>query len=108
MSNTIIPSDSDIQLSDGEAWHKEILSELNANARAKGAEYDYDFLEDAPRVSGESRYTWNFPRPHRSSLTQSGSNSNVSTDSESLENINEHILFSSKRRKEYYILAPSF
>jgi hypothetical protein len=108
MSNTVIPTDSDIELSDGEAWHKEILFEMNANARAKGAEYDYDFLEDAPRASAECRYAWRFPTPQSSSFTQSGSDSNVSTDSESLENSYKQKKFSSTRRIDYNIIAPSF
>ena len=106
MSNTEIPTNSDIQLNDEEAWHKEILFELNAKARAKGAEYDYDFLEDAPRVSGDCKYTWSFPSPHRSNFTRRGSDSNVSTDSESLENSNKHTQFSNRRRIDYYILEP--
>lgn len=107
MSNTDIPTDSDIELNDGEAWHREILFELNAKARAKGAEYNYDFLEDAPQVSGDCRYTWSFPRPHRSSFTRSDSDSNVSTDSESLESSNKQTQFSNTRRIDYYILEPS-
>ena len=78
-----MPINSDIELNDEEAWHKEILFELYAKSRAKGAEYNYDFLEDAPGVSGDCRYVWNSPSPHRSSSTRRGSN--LSTDSDSLE-----------------------
>ena len=88
MNFSSLSLESDFEEDPGISWHKEILSELNSKAQIKGALYNYDFLEDAPLNSEDYRYDWSISHPKKFSGNLSGSDSNVSTDSENLEDAN--------------------
>lgn len=89
-----LPFESDTEVDPGVSWHKEILSELASQAQIKGAVYNYDFLEDAPRSSENYRYKWSYARTKKSSANLSSSDSNISKDLRNLEELTQQMQFS--------------